>query len=297
VWHPGVSSLDPRLCRAGHLGRGVRGGGTGRRGRHRHLRAGLARFVRAYGLAVVEVARPDRSIRRRHGKSDPIDAQAAARATLAGVATAIPKTREGQVEMIRLLRVARRGAMKARVAAAEQLYGVLCSAPEELRQPLLGLKTKALVGACAVLRPGRLTSTTAATKTTLRTLARRWRQLQAELTQLDTQLQELVTSAAPTLVALPGSGSRPPGSCWSPPATIPSGCAQRPPSPTCAASLRSRRPRAAPTATGSTGAGTAEPTTPCGASPWSACAATHRPRPMCSGAPNKGCPSSTSCAV
>jgi transposase len=177
---------------------GVEGTGT--------FGAGLTRFVRAYGLAVVEVARPERSTRRRQGKSDPIDAQAAARATLAGVATATPKTREGQVEMIRLLRVARRGAMKARVAAAEQLYGVLCSAPEELRQPLLGLKTKAMVGACAALRPGPLTSTTAATKTTLRSLARRWQQLQAELDQLDTQLQALVTSAAPTLVALPGVG-------------------------------------------------------------------------------------------
>src|SRR5215207_3613383 len=80
--------------------------------------AGLTRFVRAYGLQVVEVDRPDRSLRRRRGKSDPIDAQAAARATLAGVATTAPKTREGQVEMIRVLRVARRGAIKARVAAA-----------------------------------------------------------------------------------------------------------------------------------------------------------------------------------
>jgi transposase len=168
--------------------------------------AGLARFVRAYGLPVVEVARPDRSLRRRRGKSDPIDAQAAARATLAGVAATAPKTREGQVEMIRVLRVARRGALKARVAAAEQLYGVLYSAPEELRQPLLGLKTKALVRACAGLRPGRLTSPMAATKTSLRSLARRWQQLQAELDRLDLQLQALVTSAAPTLVALPGVG-------------------------------------------------------------------------------------------
>jgi transposase len=45
---------------------------------------------------VVEVNRPDRSLRRRRGKSDPIDAQAAARATLAGVAATAPKTREGQ---------------------------------------------------------------------------------------------------------------------------------------------------------------------------------------------------------
>jgi transposase len=168
--------------------------------------AGLARFVRAYGLQVIEVNRPDRSLRRRQGKSDPTGAQAAARATLAGVAATAPKTREGQVEMIRVLRVARRGALKARVAAADQLYGVLYSAPEELRQPLLGLKTKALVAACATMRPGPLTSPTAATKTSLRTLARRWQQLQAELTQLDRQLQTLVTSVAPTLVALPGVG-------------------------------------------------------------------------------------------
>jgi transposase len=168
--------------------------------------AGLTRFVRAYGLQVVEVNRPDRSTRRRHGKSDPIDAQAAARATLAGVAATTPKTREGQVEMIRVLRVARRGALKARVAAAEQLHGVLYSAPEELRQPLLNLKTKTLVKLCAAMRPGPLTSPTAATKTTLRTLARRWQQLQAELDQLDCQLQALVAAAAPTLLALPGVG-------------------------------------------------------------------------------------------
>jgi transposase len=75
-----------------------------------------------------------------------------------------------------------------------------------LRAPLLGLKTKALVTACAAMRPGPLTSTITATKATLRILARRWQQLQAELTQLDAQLQELVTSAAPTLLALPGVG-------------------------------------------------------------------------------------------
>jgi transposase len=99
---------------------GVEGTGT--------FGAGLTRFVRAYGLAVVEVARPDRSTRRRHGKSDPIDAQAAARATLAGVAVTVPKTRDGQVEMIRVLRVARRGAMKARVRPLSSCTGC-CGAP------------------------------------------------------------------------------------------------------------------------------------------------------------------------
>ena len=94
------------------------------------------------GLQVVEVDRPDRSTRRRQGKSDPIDAQAAARATLAGVAATTPKTREGQVEMIRVLRVARRGALKARVAAAEQLYGCCTAPPKSSANPCSASRPK-----------------------------------------------------------------------------------------------------------------------------------------------------------
>jgi len=259
--------------------------------------AGLARFVRAYGLEAVEVNRPDRSLGRRQGKSDPIDAQAAARATLAGVAATAPKTREGQVEMIRVLWVARRGAMKARVAAAEQLYGVLYSAPEELRQPLLGLKTKTLVRMCATMRPGPLTSTIAATKASLRILARRWQQLQAELTQLDAQLQELVSAAAPTLVALPGVGIDTAGQLLVTAGDNP----QRLRGEAAFAHLCGVSPIPASsgrtTATDSIAAATARPTTPCGASPWSACAATHRPGLTSSGGPTRACPSWTSCAV
>jgi hypothetical protein len=184
--------------------------------------------------------------------------------------------------MIRLLQVARRGALKARVAAAEQLHGVLSSAPDELRQPPLGLNTKPLVELCAAMRPGPLTSTTAATKTSLRILARRWQQLQTELDQLHTQLQTLVASAAPTLLALPGVGVDTAGQLLVTAGDNPSGCAGRPPSRTCAAPRRSPHPQAAPTATGSTAAATAAPTTPCGASPWPACTATHpglRPAP------------------
>ena len=199
--------------------------------------------------------------------------------------------------MIRVLRVARRGALKARVAAAEQLHGVLYSAPEELRQPLLGLKTKTLVELCAAMRPGPLTSPTAATKTTLRTLARRWQQLQAELDRLDTQLQTLVAAAAPALVALPSVGVDTAGRLLVAAGDNPNGSAPKPPLPTCAAPPPSPPPRAAPTAAGSTAPATATPTPPCGASPWSACTATHRPGPMSSAAPNKASPSSTSCAV
>ena len=120
------------------------------------------------------------------------------------MAVTVPKTREGQVEMIRVLRVARRGALKAKVAAAEQLYGVLYSAPEELRQPLLELKTKALAGVCAAMRPGPLTH--GRDQDQPADPRRRWQQLQAELDRLDVQLRLLVTSIAPALVALPGVG-------------------------------------------------------------------------------------------
>jgi transposase len=76
--------------------------------------AGLAGYLLDQQVVVIEVDRPDRRMRRQRGKSDPIDADAAARAVLAGVATAPAKRRDGIVESIRVLRAARSGAIKAR---------------------------------------------------------------------------------------------------------------------------------------------------------------------------------------
>jgi len=87
--------------------------------------AGLARHLRAEGLVVVEVGRPNRQARRRHGKSDPADAEAAARATLSGEALGTPKSQDGAVEVIRILRLQRRSAIGARTKAANQLHAVL----------------------------------------------------------------------------------------------------------------------------------------------------------------------------
>jgi transposase len=103
--------------------------------------AGLARHLTAAGVQVLEIDRPNRQRRRRNGKSDPSDADPAARAVLAGEATATPKTRGGIVESIRVLRVARSGAIKARTQAANQLRDLLVTAPEELRAPLYPLST------------------------------------------------------------------------------------------------------------------------------------------------------------
>jgi transposase len=99
---------------------------------------GLARFLRAQGLTVLEVNRPSRQTRHRRGKSDPLDAEAAARAVQAGTATALAKSADGEVEMIRILRAARRSALKARTQAANQLQSLVVTAPDELRSSCAG---------------------------------------------------------------------------------------------------------------------------------------------------------------
>src|SRR5664280_2801418 len=135
--------------------------------------AGLHRYLRRHGLAVVEVNRPDRSTRHRRGKSDPIDAEAAARAVLAGTATGIPKAGDDQVEMVRLLKLTRDSAVKSRTQAINQIKGVLVTAPAELREALTGLSGTAQLDRCAALRPGPVTTPTAAAKQALRSLAHR----------------------------------------------------------------------------------------------------------------------------
>ena len=137
--------------------------------------AGLARFLRRQRVVVFEVPRPDRRIRRNRGKSDPIDAEAAARAVLAGTATIIPKRADGPVEAIRALRVARLGAIKAKTAATNTLRSMLITAPEPLRTqlPSSGLPNK-IIDACARLRPdlNHLDDPTHATKASLRSSMR-----------------------------------------------------------------------------------------------------------------------------
>jgi transposase len=168
--------------------------------------AGVARYLAGQGVAVVEVDRPNRRLRRRRGKSDPTDAEAAARAVLSGEATGMPKSGDGQVEAIRALRVARRSALKARTQAANQLRDLVVTAPEPLRARLRGLATSDRVERCARLRPGPLTDPAEATKTALRTLAHRYQALTIELEQLDQAIASLGAATNPALVAARGAG-------------------------------------------------------------------------------------------
>lgn len=135
--------------------------------------AGLARYLHHCSERVVEVNRPDRSTRHRKGKSDPIDAEAAARAVLAGTATGTPKNGDDQVEIIRMLKMTRDSAVKAQTQTVNQLKAVLITAPDELRESLTGLGLVRLLERCAALRPGELTTPIAAAKQALRLLARR----------------------------------------------------------------------------------------------------------------------------
>lgn len=187
--------------------------------------AGLARALTAAGVHVVEADRPDRSARRRAGKDDCLDAISAATAVASGRASGTPKTRTGEVEAIRALRVARSSAIKARTAAFNQLKDLRLAAPEALREELEDLKLPALARAAAAWelpapaasartggRPGprplgQLADPATATRIAMRAIAARIAGLNAGISALDTDLDALVTATAPTLTGLFGVGT------------------------------------------------------------------------------------------
>lgn len=133
--------------------------------------AGLTRFLLAEQVAVVEVIRPVRRDRRQRGKSDPIDAEAAARSVLNGTATNQAKTRDGRVESIRALKLTRDSAVKSRVAALGQLHSLVVTAPQQLRADLQQLRLKDLIAGCARFRPAGLNDPLQGIKYALRSLA------------------------------------------------------------------------------------------------------------------------------
>src|SRR5829696_6225011 len=173
--------------------------------------AGLARHLKARGIEVLEVEQPKRrrrSPRRNVEKSDPSDAERAARAVLAGETSGVPKSADGRVEMIRILRAARRSAMKARTQAANQLQGLRLTAPEQLLNRLRGLSTKELVSVAARFRlADGPRDVPTATRFALRSVARRYEALSREIVELEAHLDRLVAQAAPELVSLAGIGA------------------------------------------------------------------------------------------
>ena len=170
--------------------------------------AGLSRFLRGQGHAVLEVNRPDRRLRHGKGKSDPLDAESAARAVLSGQAAALPKSGTGVVEMIRHLKVARDTAVKGRTQAMLTLKAIIVSAPAALREQLDRITGKmTLIRRLAALRPGPITSTAASAKASLRAIARRWLALDEEIRSHDAHLEVLTAARAPELVRAHGMGA------------------------------------------------------------------------------------------
>jgi transposase len=171
--------------------------------------AGLARHLAGEGVALVEVDRPDRKARRFAGKSDPLDAQAAARTALAGVRTGTPKQRHGQVEALRNLRVARRSAVDQRADCMRRIKALVVTAPEAVRSKLRGLRDAQLLATCAALRPdlAGVEYPEQAVKVALRHLARRHRALVTEIAELDALITPLIAQINPALLELNGVGA------------------------------------------------------------------------------------------
>ncbi len=228
--------------------------------------AGLTRHLQAEGVRVVEVDRPNRQRRRLKGKSDPQDAITAARAALSGEACGEAKTRDGNVESMRVLRVARSSARKGRTQALNQIRNLVSTAPDPIRAELRGLSVFNLLERASAYRPGAKRDIVSLTKFSLRMLARRALILEEEIAEIDAILKSLVKETAPELVATLGIGPTRRRRSSSPLGTTLGDCATRPPSRTSAGHHRSTPAAARTNDTGSTAAATVRPTRPSGTS-------------------------------
>ncbi|TDE18812.1 IS110 family transposase [Nonomuraea mesophila] len=168
--------------------------------------AALARVLAAEGVEVFEVSQPDKAARRRRGKSDEVDAEAAARAVLSGRATAIAKSGDGPVEMVRLLRRTKESAVKARTQAINQLRAALVVADPGLRASFDGLGAKALIRRCADLAVGPVADVDSATLYVLRLLATRIQSLSQEIDALEQLMEEVIRRHVPALLDRVGIG-------------------------------------------------------------------------------------------
>ncbi len=163
--------------------------------------AALARVLRREGIEVIEINQPDRATRRKRGKTDAVDADAAARVVLSGRATTTPKTADGPAAGMRVLRLAKESAVKARTQAMNQLKAVLLAVDPGLRESLAGLTNRALIATCAELNDDRDQAVF-----TMRLLARRIQSLTDEIKELTRRTTKAVRACRPHLLELVGVG-------------------------------------------------------------------------------------------
>lgn len=165
--------------------------------------AGLLRYLAQAGVEVLEVTCPDRADRRRRGKDDTVDAENAAHAAFAGWRTVTPKTRDGFVEALRVLKVCRKTAIRARRVALQMIQMNIVSAPDALREELRNLTRMQLIRTLAASRPDMTAyrEVASAYRIALKSLARRYLELHDEVADLDDMIKPLVDELAPKLVA------------------------------------------------------------------------------------------------
>jgi transposase len=169
--------------------------------------AALARHLAQHDVEVIEVARPNRQVRRRFGKTDVIDAIAAARAVQSGEATGTPKSHDGPVEALRTLKAVQRSANKARTQALNQIHQMLVTAPEDLRARLRPLPRRQLLQTCSAFRISPDDdSLQAMTRLALRELAQRVLHLDGQLALVTKRLHRITAAVAPQLMAIKGVG-------------------------------------------------------------------------------------------
>lgn len=197
---PGYRQLLAWMRRHGNVIRvGVEGTGS--------YGLGLARHLAEHGVEVVEVNRPNRQARRRRGKNDVADAEAAARAAVNGEATGRPKDHDGMVESLRVLRIAFTSSRKTRTKIINQIHALIVCAPDGLRRDLERLSNSACVERCARFRPGDTADPAEATKTALRVLARQHQALTNDIETIRADLDRLTKLVNPALCAALGVGS------------------------------------------------------------------------------------------
>jgi len=162
--------------------------------------AGLLRYMQKAGIEVLEVTTPDKHDRRKRGKNDDLDAQNAAHA---GKRTVTPKSRDGMIESLRVLKACRKTAVAARRVALQMIQNTIVCAPDELRETLRKMTRMQLIRTRAAWRPD-LTdyrNVASAYRITLKSLGRRYLELHDEIADLDTMIVAIVDELAPALVA------------------------------------------------------------------------------------------------
>ena len=165
--------------------------------------AGLLRYLQTAGVEILEVTAPDKLDRRRRGKNDDFDAQSAAHAAFAKRHTVTPRSRDGMVESLRVLKTCRKTAVQARRVALQMIQMTIVCAPDKIRDTLRSMTRMLLIRTLAAWRPD-LTAyrqVEEAYRISLKSLARRYLELHDEIADLDKMIEAIVKDLAPELLA------------------------------------------------------------------------------------------------